>query len=246
VVAIREDQGAPRIPTGERAAQKRRAILGAARTVFMRDGFGAGLDVIAAEAGVSKVWIVQAWIDGMTTPDVVALRHLMLRELEQFPHLGQVWRDYGPDRARPALTEAFTRYIDAGRLSVPDLEVALMPPTAPSFRPNSPGSWWSPVSTCSWPTTATSRNRRMNKKRRSRRSAGDRRDRCRYLLGESDVQLEMPDVQVECGAAGPVHNERQEDDGQDYDHQPDEENDNPGKGVPAHCSSHERQLPGIW
>ena len=42
---------------GERAAQKRRAILAAARTVFMREGFGAGLDVIAAEADVSKVTI---------------------------------------------------------------------------------------------------------------------------------------------------------------------------------------------
>ena len=51
------DQTTPRIPTGERAAQKRRAILAAARTVFMRDGFGVGLDVIAAEADVSKVTI---------------------------------------------------------------------------------------------------------------------------------------------------------------------------------------------
>ena len=151
-----DDQTTPRIPTGERAAQKRRAILAAARTVFMRDGFGVGLDVIAAEADVSKVtiynhfgskdqlfaevigssledaltaaitgaearlgagddlrealvWIVQAWIDGMTTPDVLALRHLMLREMERFPQLGQVWREYGPDRARSDLAAAFTR-----------------------------------------------------------------------------------------------------------------------------------------
>jgi TetR/AcrR family transcriptional regulator, mexJK operon transcriptional repressor len=106
----------------------------------MRDGFGAGLDVIAAQADVSKVtiynhfgskdqlfaevigssledaltaaiigaearlnatddlrealvWTVQAWIDGMTTPDVLALRHLMLREMERFPQLGR-----GPPR----------------------------------------------------------------------------------------------------------------------------------------------------
>ena len=167
-----DDQTTLRIPTGERAAQKRRAILAAARTVFMRDGFGVGLDVIAAEADVSKVtiynhfgskdqlfaevigssledaltaaitgaearlgagddlrealvWIVQAWIDGMTTPDVLALRHLMLREMERFPELGQVWREYGPDRARSDLAAAFTRYIAAGRLDIPDLEAAV-------------------------------------------------------------------------------------------------------------------------
>ena len=61
----------------------------------------------------------------MTTPDVLALRHLMLREMERFPELGQVWREYGPDRARSDLTAAFTRYIDAGRLDIPDLEAAV-------------------------------------------------------------------------------------------------------------------------
>jgi AcrR family transcriptional regulator len=168
----RDDQPAPRIPTGERAAQKRRAILTAARSVFMREGFGAGMDLIAAEADVSKVtvynhfgskdqlfvevlgsaleealtaavtgpearlaasddlrgallWIAQAWIDGMSTPEVLALRHLMLRELERFPELGHVWREFGPDRARPALTEAFARLADAGRLDMPDIEVAI-------------------------------------------------------------------------------------------------------------------------
>jgi hypothetical protein len=37
--------------------------------------------------------------------------------------------------------------------------------------------------------------------------------------GEADVQEEMPEPQVECAAAGPVHDERQQDDGQDdHDH----------------------------
>jgi hypothetical protein len=46
----------------------------------------------------------------MTTPEVLALRHLVLHEMERFPQLAQVWREYGPDRARPGLTEALTRY----------------------------------------------------------------------------------------------------------------------------------------
>ncbi|KJY31876.1 MULTISPECIES: TetR/AcrR family transcriptional regulator [unclassified Streptomyces] len=45
------------VPTGARAARKREAILQAARTVFLREGFGAGVDQLAAEAGVSKVTI---------------------------------------------------------------------------------------------------------------------------------------------------------------------------------------------
>ncbi len=44
-------------PTGARAARKRQAILAAARTVFLREGFGAGVDQLAAEAGVSKVTV---------------------------------------------------------------------------------------------------------------------------------------------------------------------------------------------
>lgn len=46
-----------RIPTGERAERKRAAILEAARQVFLEDGFEAGMDAIAARAGVSKVTI---------------------------------------------------------------------------------------------------------------------------------------------------------------------------------------------
>ncbi|MFF4197965.1 TetR/AcrR family transcriptional regulator [Nonomuraea sp. NPDC001831] len=45
------------IPSGERAARKRAAILRAAREVFLDSGFGAGIDQIAAEAGVSKVTV---------------------------------------------------------------------------------------------------------------------------------------------------------------------------------------------
>ncbi|WP_433444855.1 TetR/AcrR family transcriptional regulator [Nonomuraea sp. CA-141351] len=45
------------IPSGERAARKRTAILRAAREVFLDSGFGAGIDQIAAEAGVSKVTV---------------------------------------------------------------------------------------------------------------------------------------------------------------------------------------------
>ncbi|MEU1574518.1 TetR/AcrR family transcriptional regulator [Streptomyces collinus] len=44
-------------PSGPRAEQKRQAIVRAARELFLREGFGVGMDTIAAEAGVSKVTV---------------------------------------------------------------------------------------------------------------------------------------------------------------------------------------------
>lgn len=44
-------------PAGPRAEAKRQAIVTAAREAFLRDGFGVGMDAIAAGAGVSKVTV---------------------------------------------------------------------------------------------------------------------------------------------------------------------------------------------
>jgi AcrR family transcriptional regulator len=44
-------------PSGPRAELKRQAIVRAARELFLRDGFGVGMDAIAAEASVSKVTV---------------------------------------------------------------------------------------------------------------------------------------------------------------------------------------------
>jgi TetR/AcrR family transcriptional repressor of mexJK operon len=44
-------------PTGKRAERSRQAIVAAACEVFLRDGYEAGIDSIAAAAGVSKVTI---------------------------------------------------------------------------------------------------------------------------------------------------------------------------------------------
>ena len=56
----------------------------------------------------------------------------------------------------------------------------------------------------------------------------------------------MPEAQIQDSAAGPVHDERQQDDGEDGDHQPEEEHDDSGDCVPGYCSrsSHGPQLPG--
>jgi TetR/AcrR family transcriptional regulator, mexJK operon transcriptional repressor len=53
-----ESEGtAVRTPTGERAERKREAIVKAAHECFLREGYGAGMDRIAARAGVSKVTV---------------------------------------------------------------------------------------------------------------------------------------------------------------------------------------------
>jgi TetR/AcrR family transcriptional regulator, mexJK operon transcriptional repressor len=44
-------------PTGKRAERSRQAIVAAAREVFLSDGYEAGIDAIAAAAGVSKVTV---------------------------------------------------------------------------------------------------------------------------------------------------------------------------------------------
>ncbi|WP_406285447.1 TetR/AcrR family transcriptional regulator [Embleya sp. NBC_00896] len=51
------EQAPRRIPSGDRAAGKRKAILKAATDAFLREGYGVGMDTIAAEAGVAKVTV---------------------------------------------------------------------------------------------------------------------------------------------------------------------------------------------
>ncbi|MFE1510972.1 TetR/AcrR family transcriptional regulator [Streptomyces sp. NPDC058726] len=50
-------ESAKQPPVGPRAELKRQAIVRAARELFLREGFGVGMDAIAAEAGVSKVTV---------------------------------------------------------------------------------------------------------------------------------------------------------------------------------------------
>ena len=64
-------------------------------------------------------------------------------------------------------------------------------------------------------------------------------------LGEADAQGEVPEPQIQDCAAGPVHDVREQDDGEDDDHQPEEEHNDSGDRVPGYGSrsSHGLQLP---
>lgn len=71
-----------RTPTGERADLKRRAIVDAAREVFLARGFEAGIDLIAQRADVSKVTIYNHF--GSKRELFLAVIHDALKEaLEQ-------------------------------------------------------------------------------------------------------------------------------------------------------------------
>jgi TetR/AcrR family transcriptional repressor of mexJK operon len=56
---MNQDSPAPpgRRPSGQRAERKRRAIVAAARGIFVKHGYDAGVDLISDAAGVSKVTI---------------------------------------------------------------------------------------------------------------------------------------------------------------------------------------------
>jgi TetR/AcrR family transcriptional repressor of mexJK operon len=165
--------GAARVPSGERAERKRRAIVAAARETFVRDGYEAGMDSIAAQAGVSKVtvynhfgskealftavigdaldealdstlaeaqarlvstddvrealtWTARAWVSGVATPPVLALRNLVAGEIRRFPELGLAWQERGPGRFFPVLAEVFRRLSERGVLDIPDVEDAVV------------------------------------------------------------------------------------------------------------------------
>ncbi|SEG74909.1 transcriptional regulator, TetR family [Actinacidiphila yanglinensis] len=171
--AVRQDERAR--PAGPRAERKRAAILRAARGLFLREGFDASVDQIAAEAGVSKVTVynhfgskqalfvevikdatdaplgdtlvgavdgladgddlrtvlvaaARAWVTEVRqNPDTLAVRNLVAREAHRFPELDAAWREGGgPGVHHPAAGAALARLAAAGRLEIPDLEVAIL------------------------------------------------------------------------------------------------------------------------
>lgn len=163
-----------RHPSGPRAERKREAIVQAARELFLREGFGVGMDAIAAAAGVSKVTVynhfgskealftaviagaldeplgassehslallpeaddlraalieaARSWVRSVRTDqDVRALRTLVAAELHRFPALGKAWQERSPEGHHPDVAGALRTLADQGRLTIPDLEVAII------------------------------------------------------------------------------------------------------------------------
>ncbi|TDD96712.1 TetR/AcrR family transcriptional regulator [Actinomadura rubrisoli] len=159
-------------PSGKRAERNRHAIVAAARELFIREGFDAGMDLIAAEAGVSKVTVynhfgskeelftevvgqamgeahmtmvevrtrvaattdvreallqtAHALVAAATDPSRLALRNLVTSELRRFPELSQAYQEHGPARSAVALGEMFGDLCERGRLTIADIELAVI------------------------------------------------------------------------------------------------------------------------
>lgn len=108
-------------PSGPRAERKREAIVKAARDLFLRDGFGVGMDAIAAEAGVSKVTVYNHF--GSKGALFTAVVAGALDEPIQQDSAAPLARLADAEELRPAFVEAARAWIDAVR---GDREVAAL------------------------------------------------------------------------------------------------------------------------
>lgn len=68
----------------------------------------------------------RAWVAGITTPDMIALRNLLAGELRRFPELGEAWQQRGPQRFHSVIAEALQRLIELGRLSITDVDLSVL------------------------------------------------------------------------------------------------------------------------
>ena len=68
----------------------------------------------------------RAWVAGIGTPEMVQLRNLVVGELRRFPQLGAEWSERGPQRFHPVIAAALRRLVRAKRLSIPDVELAVL------------------------------------------------------------------------------------------------------------------------
>lgn len=66
----------------------------------------------------------RAWARSILQPDVIALRRLVIGEMERFPELGRVWFEAGPGRVDRARTEQFADLTARGRLRLDDPALA--------------------------------------------------------------------------------------------------------------------------
>jgi TetR/AcrR family transcriptional repressor of mexJK operon len=68
----------------------------------------------------------RAWVAGIAAPDMLSLRNLVAGELRRFPQLGAAWRERGPQRFHPVIADALRRLVEAHRLSINDVDLAVL------------------------------------------------------------------------------------------------------------------------
>ncbi|WP_157255246.1 TetR/AcrR family transcriptional regulator [Nonomuraea typhae] len=168
-----DEFGIPIIPDALNVSQrKREAIVDAAATEFLKEGYtAASVDAIASRAGVSKptiykhfgnkerlflaviggilprtyaqlesckstiaqaddlrtalIALMTEWAEILLRPDIMALRRLVIGEIDRFPQLGQAWYRISYRMNNEPLVEAFEILHERGRLAVPDPVLAV-------------------------------------------------------------------------------------------------------------------------
>jgi TetR/AcrR family transcriptional regulator, mexJK operon transcriptional repressor len=70
--------------------------------------------------------ICQAWVAGLSSPDMIALRNLVAGESRRFPQLGVTWLERGPERLHALIGNALRELTARNLLSIPDIELAVL------------------------------------------------------------------------------------------------------------------------
>jgi TetR/AcrR family transcriptional regulator, mexJK operon transcriptional repressor len=68
----------------------------------------------------------RAWVAGIAAAEMIDLRNLVVGEARRFPELGEAWRERGPQRFHPVIAEALRRLTEQRRLSIHDIDLAVL------------------------------------------------------------------------------------------------------------------------
>ena len=87
------------------------------------DGLADSDDLRAAFTAAARAWVRSVRAD----PDILAMRNLVAREAHRFPELHAAWHEGGgPALHHPAAGAALAKLSAAGRLDIPDVELAII------------------------------------------------------------------------------------------------------------------------
>ena len=81
---------------------------------------------LASDLRESLVAACRAWVAGIAAADMIGLRNLVVGEARRFPELGEAWRERGPRRFHPVIAEALRRLAEQRRLSIHDIDLAVL------------------------------------------------------------------------------------------------------------------------
>ncbi|MFD5323772.1 TetR/AcrR family transcriptional regulator [Streptomyces sp. NPDC127092] len=87
-------------------------------------GTGTGTGTGTGRLRVALVRFTTDWARVLLRPDIMALRRLVIGEIDRFPQLGQLWYRVTYDRCNRPLVDALAALHDRGVLDVPDPELA--------------------------------------------------------------------------------------------------------------------------